>query len=118
MQGNIVNEEVNYIECYEHGRQEEAFVCQHIIQTLKDGKPRGFLWSSEQDVQRPDAWCHECNEKVRATDWEWTEENERFANIQIICAECYDKAKELSFTKKSLKSLLKSTLNAIASYKR
>jgi hypothetical protein len=108
-----MSEEIHYIDCCEHGQQEATFVCQHIVETLKDGKARGFWWSSEQDVKRPDAWCHECNDKVKATDWEWTEENAEFANIQLLCGKCYDNAKELSFAKKSLKSLLTKTWNAI-----
>ena len=113
-----MSEEINYIHCSEHGEQEETFVCQHIVETLKDKKPRGFWWSSEHNVQRPDAWCHECNDKLEATDWEWTEENEKFANIQLLCGRCYDNAKELNFAKKSVKSLLTSAWKAIVSRKR
>lgn len=89
-------EEMYYVDCCEHGRQEETFVCQHIVETLKDKKPRGFWWYSEQNAPRPDAWCHECNDRVKATDWEWTEDNEKLANIQLLCGKCYDNAKDLS----------------------
>ena len=47
-----MSEEINYIHCCEHGEQEETFVCQHIVETLKDKKPRGFWWSSEQARER------------------------------------------------------------------
>jgi hypothetical protein len=30
------------INCHVHGPQEEAFVCQHIAQSLRTGIPNGF----------------------------------------------------------------------------
>ena len=62
--------ETYYVDCLEHGQQEETFVCQHIVQSLEDGQAKGFHWSSESNESRPDAWCHECDDKVRVADGE------------------------------------------------
>ena len=47
------------IVCGSHGRQDETFVCKHIIDTLKDGEPRGFFWSAEEGGF--EAICASCN---------------------------------------------------------
>lgn len=50
-----MSEEEYFIECSEHGKQQATYVCQHIVQALKDNKPNGF-WSSEEspDNLRPE----------------------------------------------------------------
>lgn len=91
---------IEYIECCEHGKQQETFVCQHTLASLQDGNPRGFWWSVEQPENlRPDAWCTECEELVNKTG-EWEGEAEEFANIKILCGVCYDNAKLLNFPNK------------------
>ena len=58
------------VECPEHGSQPATYVCQHIVQSLKDGVPRGFLWPAGTGMERPDAWCVSCDEAVEATGWQ------------------------------------------------
>ncbi len=48
------------ITCGTHGKQEETFVCRHIIETVKDGEPRGFHWNRTEEGF--EAICSECNE--------------------------------------------------------
>lgn len=91
-------EEQHFIQCDIHGRQEETFVCQHIVQSLHDEIPRGFNWPASSTQNRPDAWCHECHEKVEKSNWEWTEKNLKFANVHSLCGLCYDRAKEIAFS--------------------
>lgn len=86
-----------HVECDEHGKQEATYVCQHIVQTLRDGQPRGFWWANDPDSSRPDAWCSDCEAKVQNTGGEWNDENEAFAGVNLLCGACYDKAKELNF---------------------
>lgn len=88
-----MDEETAYIECREHGKQQAAYVCRHIVQSLGDGKPRGF-WSSEAspDNPRPDSWCSECEEMVNRVG-EWNDESEAFAGVKLLCGACYDRAK-------------------------
>ncbi|GDY26276.1 hypothetical protein AHAT_21660 [Agarivorans sp. Toyoura001] len=88
------------VECSIHGLQQETFVCQHIVQTVKDGVPRGFWWANDPDNQRPNAWCSACEMKVQETGGEWTEESESFAGVSLLCGACYDLAIERSFSQK------------------
>ena len=89
-------EPVQTIECDQHGRQQETFVCQHVVQTLRDRRPRGFFWPGESNDPRPDAWCTECNQLLKAAGWEWSEPAIEHAHIQILCGACYDEAKALN----------------------
>lgn len=86
---------MNTVECERHGPQPETFVCQHIVQTLRDRKPRGFFWADTPDP-RPDAWCTECNDRVQRAGGQWTPEAERAAKIKLLCGSCYDEAKALN----------------------
>ncbi|MEL6371314.1 MAG: hypothetical protein AAFY84_07050 [Pseudomonadota bacterium] len=70
------------IKCGTHGEQETTFVCVHIIETLKDGVPRGFLWNHvDGDFQ---AICENCNN---------LSEEEFYAQeaelIQLLCYGCF-----------------------------
>jgi hypothetical protein len=84
------------IECREHGAGESAAVCAHILETLRDGVPRGFCCTSDEadDYQ---AICSGCQEMDQA---EW--DRVRSDLHVIICRECCRKAAaingyELSF---------------------
>ena len=41
------------------------------------------------------AWCNEC-EIVRIEKGGWNDESEDFANIKLICEECYFEMKDLN----------------------
>ena len=84
------------VNCKEHGPQPETFVCQHVVETLRDGRARGFHWSSADGSDYPDAWCSECNEQHRAASLEWTPEVAALAGIQLLCAVCYERAKSIN----------------------
>ena len=84
------------VTCYVHGPQAETFVCQHVVQTLRDGVRRGFFWAYDSDQHRPDAWCSECNSRVAATGGEWTEEVVALAKVSLLCGACYDAAKAIN----------------------
>tara|TARA_R110001599_G_C12225620_1_gene657670 strand:+ start:1781 stop:2092 length:312 start_codon:yes stop_codon:yes gene_type:complete len=85
-----------YVECCEHGKQQATYVCQHIVQGLQDGEPRGFWSSGERpDNSRPDSWCSACEEVVNRAG-EWNDESEAFAGVKLLCGACYDRAKEMN----------------------
>lgn len=88
-----MSDEGHYVECCEHGKQQATYVCQHIVQSLRDGKPRGF-WSSEESLEnpRPDSWCSACEDVVNRAG-EWNDESEAFAGVKLLCGACYDRAK-------------------------
>lgn len=84
------------VECGEHGAQQATYVCQHVVQTLRDGKARGFWWAEDPDNPRPDAWCSECEARVQKSGREWNTENEALARVTLLCGACYDKAKAIN----------------------
>lgn len=82
------------VDCATHGKQQETFVCQHIVHGLQERRRVGFYWTTyDPDNSRPDAWCAECEERVRATDGEWIGEAEAQLKPKILCGACYDLAK-------------------------
>jgi hypothetical protein len=82
------------VRCQAHGVQPETFVCQHILDGLSAKKRVGFFWTTfDPENPRPDAWCSDCETRVRATDGEWIGEAEAHLKPKILCGECYDLAK-------------------------
>ena len=89
-------DEDTYVECVTHGKQQTTVVCQHIVQTLHDGKARGFWVADDPDNPRPDAWCSECDAKVQETNGEWNDESEAFSGVRLLCGACYDRVKAIN----------------------
>lgn len=82
------------IECDTHGECVATFVCQHITTGLMRRERVGFFWSTENpDNPYPDAWCSECEERVKITDGEWVGEALEHAQPKLLCGECYQVAK-------------------------
>jgi hypothetical protein len=86
------------VTCAEHGLQQATYVCQHIVETLRDSQPRGFYWAaSESEQERPDAWCAACEQRAKVPGWsDWTEEDYDFLQIKLLCGACHDRAKALN----------------------
>jgi len=89
-------EDQRFVECCIHGKQVATFVCQHIVQTLRDNVPRGF-WSAvaESGELYPDSWCSECEAMINAIG-EWNDETESKAGVSMVCSACYDLAKAIN----------------------
>jgi hypothetical protein len=83
-----------YIACDIHGTSRMAFVCQHLITASHRGFHEAFesnpLIEPEEDYQ---AWCDEC-EKVREQEGEWNDTSMAFANIKVVCDQCYFEIKK------------------------
>jgi hypothetical protein len=80
--------------CATHGEQQETMVCQHVFAGLVSKTRVGFFWSTfDPGNPRPDAWCGECEKRVRATSGDWVGEAEANLNPQVLCGACYDLAK-------------------------
>jgi hypothetical protein len=82
------------VNCSEHGIADPAYVCQHL--NLKEKV--GFIQS--YDLDNPDneilnAWCSECD-KILMEEGEWNDRSESFANIRMICSECFYKMRSLN----------------------
>ena len=77
------------IKCGTHGIQEQTFVCRHIIESLKDGEARGFVWNRADGVF--EAICSDCND---------LSEDEFAAaapeNINPLCFGCFQDAAALN----------------------
>jgi hypothetical protein len=84
------------VKCGAHGWQDETFVCQHIGESLRTGVPVGFYCANEEPSLRPDAWCSVCEEARIAAGGDWTDETYKLLFIQLLCAACYDHAKDIA----------------------
>jgi hypothetical protein len=82
--------------CYQHGQQETALVCQHIVEGLRQGRSVGFFWSKYDDSPYPDAWCSECQARVSKTGGEWIGEAAEELGAKFLCGKCYELAKAMS----------------------
>jgi hypothetical protein len=82
------------VECLIHGRSTEAFVCRHIVASLRNGVRTGFHTPGDSESENQ-AWCHAC-EQVRACEGEWNDRSEAYAGIRLICDRCYDRARQLN----------------------
>lgn len=78
------------VTCDAHGETEATIVCAHIIDTLNDEKPRGFLWSLDEDNEYQ-AVCTDCHNMPRD---EWSERATELG--RILCFGCYKKAAMLN----------------------
>jgi len=87
-----------YVDCTNHVSDRAAFVCQHLLDDTSSGFHEAFdldpLIEPDDEHQ---AWCDQC-EKIRLKEGEWTDAAMAFANIKVICNQCYFdmKGKKLS----------------------
>ncbi|MBP2619590.1 hypothetical protein [Chryseobacterium jejuense] len=86
-----------YTECSLHGKQKIGLLCTHLAHSLLDRVPVGFHQYDEGDLGRPDAWCNKCEEAQEEVETDQEQEN-WFTNCdyKILCAACWDEAKELN----------------------
>src|SRR5688572_24438369 len=80
------------ITCDTHGAADATFLCQH----LAGGERLGFYIgydSDNPDALYPDAWCGGCD-KVRQAEGGWNDKSEKFAGIKLLCAHCYEAARD------------------------
>jgi hypothetical protein len=72
----------NKIKCATHGDCGSAMVCGHILQTLRDEQPRGFLWAIDDEGEYQ-AICPSCDD---LSDAEW---EASVKGAAVICLECF-----------------------------
>ena len=82
------------VSCATHGPRPAAFVCRHVLQSLRTRSRVGFHTpcAADDDDQ---AWCNAC-ERVRAREGEWNDRSEAYADIRLICIDCFHQARELN----------------------
>ena len=80
---------MEYIECEQHGRRGQAYLCQHL--TLKSSG-KGFFTPNGQVPKvgvAMQGWCQECEDYLLKNGGQWNEETQTFANIYAICEGCF-----------------------------
>jgi hypothetical protein len=77
------------VECG-HGKVRPAFVCCHLVETLRDHVARGLLWSRDEHGN-VNAYCDICDQMLEHAGGDWTEELGAKANVQLICEMCFRK---------------------------
>jgi len=84
------------VQCEEHGDSVATFVCVHISQTLDDTKPRGFLWSVDDDGEYQ-AMCSDCDAlSASVSEEEWERLENELCPIEILCLSCFKRAAKLN----------------------
>ena len=78
--------------CERHGVQGIGLVCTHVAHAIDSGALVGFFWGDDTDTARPDAWCAECDRKLRALNGASSEQWFVEADFKILCAACWDEA--------------------------
>ena len=79
------------INCEKHSVNRNAFVCHHLVGAKNIGFEeafstfKGMELGDEDDLQ---AWCNKCEvERLKTNDW--NDESMRFAQIKLVCEDCY-----------------------------
>jgi hypothetical protein len=80
---------VKTVDCDQHGKQEETYVCEHLVY----GEGLGFFQDDGEENPRPDAWCSNC-ERIRQAHGGWTEQAEKQLRVKLLCGACYDRARQ------------------------
>ena len=82
------------VSCGTHGPRPAAFVCRHVVESLRTRSRVGFHTPGGADDD-DEAWCDAC-ERVRAREGEWNERSEAYADIRPICLDCFRQARTLN----------------------
>ncbi len=77
-----------FVTCGQHGMVRAAYACAHVVQSLRDGEPRGLFWSRDESGCF-NGWCADCERRVVAAGGEWDDETEASADIRLLCENCF-----------------------------
>jgi hypothetical protein len=69
-----MDEDPGQIECGVHGLQDETFVCQHTVGSLRTRQAVGFHWPASPPQRRPDPWCSNCESRRVEAGGDWIED--------------------------------------------
>ena len=87
-----------YVDCGKHEYRRRAFVCRHLMAREKVGFEESFDTYENMELHDDDdyqAWCNEC-EIVRQQEDGWNEKSMEFADIRVVCEQCYFEMKEIN----------------------
>ncbi|MGL4236016.1 hypothetical protein [Tabrizicola sp.] len=83
------------VSCATHGSARPAFACVHVLETLRDQKPRGLFFDRDDDDQL-NGWCAECEAVIAANNYEWTDDIVARMNGKLLCEACFLDAMRLN----------------------
>jgi hypothetical protein len=78
------------IDCEEHGTGPANGICVHLLESLADETPRGFVWNTDEDGEYS-ALCSDCD---TMSDERW--EAERADLWVVVCFKCFLRAARLN----------------------
>jgi hypothetical protein len=81
--------ERDLVECRQHGKAFETFVCRHLALAPRQRWHSGPV--TDEDPW-PDAWCDRCDEAFQRHG-EWTPTNSEGLQAVLLCHECYESAR-------------------------
>lgn len=79
------------VTCGTHGDTPATFACRHLTRGIACGY---HCSADDPDDTWPDAWCDLCEEAFQAQGGEWNDVSEKVAEVTLMCAHCYDAARE------------------------
>ncbi len=82
------------IQCSKHGMGELVHVCNHIVMSMRDNKPRGiYVWKDDQGVTC--AWCDDCALRAEASDQGPNRVPLKF-QVENVCDQCFESVRALN----------------------
>ncbi|WP_125722216.1 hypothetical protein [Flavobacterium ustbae] len=84
---------IEEIICDIHGSKEMSFSCIHIATAINTKTQVGFFYSEAEEDLPQIAWCSSCEQYLLDNGEEWTEAFQRLADFKMLCADCFDEAK-------------------------
>ncbi|KQB38309.1 hypothetical protein RC62_1663 [Flavobacterium aquidurense] len=70
-----------------------SFACIHIAMSIDPKEKVGFFYSEAEEDLPQIAWCAECEQWLLDNGEEWTDVFQTKADFKILCADCFDEAK-------------------------
>lgn len=83
--------------CEQHGSKDMSFACIHIAMAIDKKEKVGFFYSEAEKDLPQIAWCGSCKQWLLDNGEEWNNAFETMADFKILCADCYNEAKEIQF---------------------
>jgi hypothetical protein len=89
------------IACDQRGTSGCAYICTHLLKSLNDSISRGLTMELDDDGN-PNAWCDGCERKLVMAGDVWTDELSKFADISVVCRECYQSLESVNLGRREL----------------
>ena len=65
---------------------------QHLLRSLDDREQRDVIWTLDEN-HAVNAWCAACETHLEHHGLEWNDETEAFADIKLVCRNCFEELK-------------------------